>query len=75
MWEIARAIYTESGYFNLGDMEAACGAQVWGSVALSESKEGRRLQLLLSAFLPLLSVPTFLWELEGGRDQLRLDLT
>lgn len=42
MWKTARLIYTESGYFNLKEMEAAHGARVWGSVTLSElNKESR----------------------------------
>lgn len=42
MWEIVGTIYIESGYFNLGNMEAARRAQLWGSVALSELKEPTR---------------------------------
>lgn len=60
MWEIARAIYTESGYFNLGDMEAACGAQVWGSVA-QRVKRGEKAfsSCFLLSFLFSLSPPSY----------------
>lgn len=40
MWKIAGAIYTESGYFNLEEVEAAYGVQVWGPAASNELKEG-----------------------------------
>lgn len=42
MWKTARLIYTESGYFNLREMETAHGTRVWGPVTLSElNKESR----------------------------------
>lgn len=65
--ENSGAIYAESGYFNLGEVEAACRAQVWGSVALSELNERNRSEApafhFPSSFLSSLSTGRG----EGGR--------